>query len=173
MSEVTIQDGKFTAIGKVANEKLNACTKVFDLKGRTVVPGLIDNHNHFMPSDAPRIRRAVGNGLEHCRHSEPDPETSERGAVGSIHYRDCRLGYSPIDREAHAHNGRTGCGSAKKSRLHFADRRGRRNDQFAWQEIFREQGREGRFKRGVDDSGRSRWWRRHHRCVANYPDFRR
>ncbi|HEX4486608.1 MAG TPA: amidohydrolase family protein [Terriglobales bacterium] len=48
VSEVTIQDGKFTAIGKVANEKLNACTKVIDLKSRTVVPGLIDNHDHFI-----------------------------------------------------------------------------------------------------------------------------
>src|ERR1035437_2151391 len=48
VNEVTIQDGKFTAIGKVANQKLNACTKVIDLKGRTVVPGLIDNHNHFI-----------------------------------------------------------------------------------------------------------------------------
>jgi predicted amidohydrolase YtcJ len=42
------QDGKFTAIGRVPNQKLNTCTKVIDLKGRTVVPGLIDNHNHFI-----------------------------------------------------------------------------------------------------------------------------
>jgi predicted amidohydrolase YtcJ len=48
VSEVTIQEGKFTAIGKAANPKLNPCTKVIDLKGRTVVPGLIDNHNHFI-----------------------------------------------------------------------------------------------------------------------------
>jgi hypothetical protein len=48
VNEVTIQEGKFTAIGKVANQKLGTCTKVIDLKGRTVVPGLIDNHNHFI-----------------------------------------------------------------------------------------------------------------------------
>lgn len=48
VNEVTIQDGKFSAVGKVANQKLNPCTKVVDLKGRTVVPGLIDNHNHFI-----------------------------------------------------------------------------------------------------------------------------
>lgn len=48
VSEVTIQNGKFTAIGKMPNQKLNTCTKVIDLKGRTVVPGLIDNHNHFI-----------------------------------------------------------------------------------------------------------------------------
>jgi predicted amidohydrolase YtcJ len=48
VNEVTIQDGKFISIGKVPNQKLNPCTKVIDLKGRTVVPGLIDNHNHFI-----------------------------------------------------------------------------------------------------------------------------
>ena len=48
VSEVTIQDGKFTTIGKAANQKLDTCTKVIDLKGRTVVPGLIDDHNHFI-----------------------------------------------------------------------------------------------------------------------------
>ena len=48
VSEVTIQDGKFTAVGKTANQKLSPCTKTIDLKGRTVVPGLIDNHNHFI-----------------------------------------------------------------------------------------------------------------------------
>jgi len=48
VNEVTIQDGKFVAIGKVANQKLNTCTKIIDVKGRTVVPGLIDNHNHFI-----------------------------------------------------------------------------------------------------------------------------
>ena len=48
VSEVTIQDGKFTAVGKVPNQKLSPCTKVIDVRGRTVVPGLIDNHNHFI-----------------------------------------------------------------------------------------------------------------------------
>jgi hypothetical protein len=45
--EVTIQDGRFAYIGK-ANAKLNPCTKVINLGGRTVVPGLIDNHNHIV-----------------------------------------------------------------------------------------------------------------------------
>jgi predicted amidohydrolase YtcJ len=48
VSEVTIQDGHFTNIGKTANEKLNPCTKIVNLHGRTVVPGLIDTHNHFI-----------------------------------------------------------------------------------------------------------------------------
>ncbi len=47
-SQVTIQNGRFAAIGPAANFKLNPCTKTIDLKGRTVVPGLIDNHNHIV-----------------------------------------------------------------------------------------------------------------------------
>src|ERR1019366_6082742 len=48
VSEVTIQEGRFAYVGPVGNHKLNPCTKVIDLHGRSVVPGLIDNHNHFV-----------------------------------------------------------------------------------------------------------------------------
>lgn len=48
VSEVTIQDGRFAYIGPAASHKLDACTKVIDLHGHVVVPGLIDNHNHFV-----------------------------------------------------------------------------------------------------------------------------
>src|SRR6185437_7102725 len=43
-SSVTIQDGRFVADG----QKLDPCTKVINLHGRTAVPGLIDNHNHIV-----------------------------------------------------------------------------------------------------------------------------
>lgn len=46
-SEVTIQDGRFTAVGPAA-QALSPCTEVVDLGGRTAVPGLIDNHNHIV-----------------------------------------------------------------------------------------------------------------------------
>src|SRR5689334_11956161 len=46
-SEVTIQNGVFTAVGK-GSGRLDPCTKTIDLKGRTVVPGLVDNHNHIL-----------------------------------------------------------------------------------------------------------------------------
>jgi predicted amidohydrolase YtcJ len=43
VSSVTIQNGVFADAGKPA-----PCTKTIDLHGRTVVPGLVDNHNHIV-----------------------------------------------------------------------------------------------------------------------------
>src|SRR5712691_9960257 len=48
VSEVTIQDGRFQAVGKGATGRLSPCTRTIDLRGRTAVPGLIDNHNHIV-----------------------------------------------------------------------------------------------------------------------------
>src|SRR5712691_470105 len=47
VTEVTIQNGVFTAVGK-GSGRLSPCTKTIDLKGQTVVPGLVDNHNHIV-----------------------------------------------------------------------------------------------------------------------------
>ncbi len=46
--EITIQDGRIETVGRVGNARLSPCTKVIDLRGRTAVPGLIDNHNHIV-----------------------------------------------------------------------------------------------------------------------------
>src|SRR6185437_13796150 len=48
VNEVTIQEGRVAYIGPLGNRKVNPCTKVINLHGRVVVPGLIDNHNHFV-----------------------------------------------------------------------------------------------------------------------------
>lgn len=48
VSEVTIQEGRIAYVGPANGHKLNPCTKVINLHGRTVVPGLIDDHNHFV-----------------------------------------------------------------------------------------------------------------------------
>ena len=47
-SEVTIQNGRFTAVGARGGQRLSPCTREINLRGRTVVPGLIDNHNHIV-----------------------------------------------------------------------------------------------------------------------------
>src|SRR5215510_3689437 len=48
VSEVTIQNGRFTAVGPRGGQRLSPCTREINLRGRTVVPGLIDNHNHIV-----------------------------------------------------------------------------------------------------------------------------
>jgi len=47
---VAIKDGRIVAVGKTADVRKLADkdTKVIDLKGKTVIPGLIDNHAHFV-----------------------------------------------------------------------------------------------------------------------------
>jgi predicted amidohydrolase YtcJ len=44
LSSVAIQNGRFDFSGG----KLSPCTRTINLHGRTVVPGLIDNHNHIV-----------------------------------------------------------------------------------------------------------------------------
>src|SRR5262245_30853897 len=43
---VRIRNGKFIAVGRDADDGPDA--KVIDLRGRTVVPGLIESHVHFV-----------------------------------------------------------------------------------------------------------------------------
>ena len=47
VSSVLIRDGKFAAVGRKGGGS-GKCTTVVNLRGRTVVPGLIDNHNHII-----------------------------------------------------------------------------------------------------------------------------
>ena len=44
---VTIRNGRFTAVGGSA-PRAAAGRRIIDLRGRTVVPGIIDNHNHIV-----------------------------------------------------------------------------------------------------------------------------
>jgi predicted amidohydrolase YtcJ len=47
VSSVLIENGEFAAVGEQAGAT-PGCTQVINLRGRTVVPGLIDNHNHII-----------------------------------------------------------------------------------------------------------------------------
>jgi len=48
VSEVAIKNGRFVIVGKGAGAQQGAGTQVVNLQGRTVVPGIIDNHNHIV-----------------------------------------------------------------------------------------------------------------------------
>jgi predicted amidohydrolase YtcJ len=47
-SAVVIKDGRFIEVGHAARVQRGPETTVIDLRGRTVVPGIIDNHNHLV-----------------------------------------------------------------------------------------------------------------------------
>ena len=47
VAEVSIRNGRFESVGK-STSKPGPCTQVINLRGRTAVPGLIDNHNHIV-----------------------------------------------------------------------------------------------------------------------------
>src|SRR5687768_4369984 len=47
VTTVTIRNGRFTVVGGAAPRPA-AGRRIIDLRGRTVVPGIIDNHNHIV-----------------------------------------------------------------------------------------------------------------------------
>jgi predicted amidohydrolase YtcJ len=48
VSSVTIKNGKFTAVGGGEGSDGGPCMRVINLGGRTAIPGIVDNHNHFL-----------------------------------------------------------------------------------------------------------------------------
>ena len=48
VSSVTIRNGKFAAVGREARSDDSRCMRTINLRGHTAVPGLVDNHNHFL-----------------------------------------------------------------------------------------------------------------------------
>ena len=45
---MTIKNGKVAAVGSEGRSDDSPCMREIDLGGRTAVPGLVDNHNHFL-----------------------------------------------------------------------------------------------------------------------------
>jgi predicted amidohydrolase YtcJ len=48
VSSLTIKDGRIASVGNRGDRSRGPCTKVIDVHGRRVIPGLIDNHNHIV-----------------------------------------------------------------------------------------------------------------------------
>lgn len=48
ISSVTIQNGKIASVGNDGDPSGGPCMQVINLGGRTAIPGLVDNHNHFL-----------------------------------------------------------------------------------------------------------------------------
>jgi predicted amidohydrolase YtcJ len=48
VSSVLIRNGHFAAVGSEGHHGGDDCTEVINLRGRTAVPGIIDNHNHIV-----------------------------------------------------------------------------------------------------------------------------
>ena len=48
VSSVLIRNGRFAAVGADGQPAPGSCHQVIDVGGRTVVPGIIDNHNHIV-----------------------------------------------------------------------------------------------------------------------------
>jgi predicted amidohydrolase YtcJ len=48
VSTVLIRDGRFVAVGTDGRHGGDDCTREINLRGRTAVPGIIDNHNHIV-----------------------------------------------------------------------------------------------------------------------------
>ncbi len=48
VSSVLIRGGRFAAVGGESEGDSGGCIKAINLRGRTVVPGIIDNHNHIV-----------------------------------------------------------------------------------------------------------------------------
>jgi predicted amidohydrolase YtcJ len=48
VSSLTIKNGKFTSVGRDHGADGGPCMRVINLRGRTAVPGLVDNHNHII-----------------------------------------------------------------------------------------------------------------------------
>jgi enamidase len=57
---ISIVDGKFSSVGKVTSEEIEACDLLIDANGTTACPGLIDSHVHNSFGDYTPKQQAVG-----------------------------------------------------------------------------------------------------------------
>ena len=127
-SAVAIKDGLFVAVGH-DNDVMTLAgpsTKVIDLKGRRVLPGLIDNHLHIIRGGLNfnmELRwdgvRSLADAHGHAEEAGRDHPAAAMGARGR------RLHRTSVRREAAADHRRAQRRRARYARLHPASLRSR------------------------------------------------
>jgi hypothetical protein len=75
---VVIEDGKITATGKTKEIKVPANAKVIDGKGKTLMPGLWDNHAHFSPEQGLYHLAAGVTNIKDMANSLDLPDTKKK-----------------------------------------------------------------------------------------------
>jgi predicted amidohydrolase YtcJ len=82
VSSVTIKNGKFAAVGHGdrSDDDDGPCTRVINLNGRTAIPGIVDNHNHFLLLG---LRPGRDTRLESAR-SIADVQAAIRARTGTV-----------------------------------------------------------------------------------------
>ena len=103
VNEVTIQDGRFAAVGPRSGQRLSPCTREINLRGRTVVPGLIDNHNHIvLLGNRPGYHTPLEIGDLDRRRAGDDQGAREERSRRAVHHLDGRMEPVAVRREASA-----------------------------------------------------------------------
>ena len=150
VSELTIQNGRIETVGRGGNARLSPCTKTIDLRGRTAVPGLIDNHNHIVllgirPGHDTRLETAASIADVQAALKARAQDRARR----RVHHRHGRLEPGAIRREAAADAGRARRGRARPSgpRVPGVHRSGRH--QYTRESVL-DRERRGRERRGPD-----------------------
>ena len=170
-TEVTIQDGRFTAVGPRGNQRLSPCTREINLRGRTVVPGLIDNHNHIvLLGIRPGYHTPLeGDGVDR-RGAGGAQGTSEGCPRRRVHHVDGRMESGAVHREAAPDAGRARCRYVRSPcpRLSSVHRTG--GHEYKGQGVPREQGCR-RQRHGADR--RECAVARGAQCAARRTDLRR
>ena len=113
VTSVNIHDGFFAG----NDAKLSPCAQTINLRGRTVVPGLIDNHNHIVllgmrPGHDMRLETAASIARSAIGDQGSRGERARRG----IHHRHGWLESRAIHGKAPAHAGGTRRGRVQSSR---------------------------------------------------------
>ncbi|MFC2165307.1 amidohydrolase family protein [Acidobacteriota bacterium] len=85
---ILIEDGKIVAIGQ--NVSIPTGAKIIDATGKSIIPGLIDNHSHmgaYVPNDLNEMPQPIGpenRAIDALHMSTPDWDEAVKGGVTTI-----------------------------------------------------------------------------------------